>query len=244
MIELVHPLSWDSNFFKRKVGYTNIFNLKDLPKVYAEAASSNYTLLYIYSGTHVKEYLKSPFLSVDVGGHITFSKKVSADSLILHEDINAIEEYIARNYTPTLLKAALLSGQHSRFRVDSYLPSGSFEKLYKIWLENTILKWPKTGVYIYLKENVIAGMITAEWVDQTCTIGLISVLPSYQGCGIGSKLLAYVERLCIDKDIQSIEVKTQLVNKSARALYLKNSFKELERSFLYHGHRNILLQNV
>ena len=56
MIELVHPLSWDSNFFKRKVGYSNIFNLKDLPKVYAEAASSNYTLLYIYSGIHIKEF--------------------------------------------------------------------------------------------------------------------------------------------------------------------------------------------
>jgi dTDP-4-amino-4,6-dideoxy-D-galactose acyltransferase len=147
-----------------------------------------------------------------------------------------IVEYQRDKPTTELLDIAILSGQFSRFRIDPSLPIGSFERLYESWIAKTLESRPRDAIYTYQTDGRIAGLITVEWRSENCTIGLLAVLEKYQRRGIATKLIRHVRDVCMAKEVDSIEVKTQLSNTSARCLYLKNSFIEQDRSFLYHAH--------
>ena len=73
--------------------------------------------------------------------------------------------------------------------------------------------------------------------------GLLAVHPSFQGRGIGSRLIKQVESQCLKQGVVSLEVQTQLSNLSAQHLYLKNNFAESRRTFLYHAHTLIPREN-
>ncbi|MCP9888709.1 GNAT family N-acetyltransferase [Cyanobium sp. ATX 6A2] len=236
MDEAVRYLAWDSQFFDKRVGVFDMRANKSLELALGLAVQKRYELIYIYSPFAIKETLISQYSLLDVGGHITFTKDISHHEVRKVKLASEISEYQRDDPTPELLRIALLSGHLSRFKIDFLLPIGSFERLYETWLAKTLGNRPNAAIYTYQADGRIAGFITAEWNNSKCTIGLLAVLESYQGQGIGARLIKHVEDACMANKVISIEVKTQLSNASARALYLKNFFAEQDRSFLYHAH--------
>jgi dTDP-4-amino-4,6-dideoxy-D-galactose acyltransferase len=236
MSKSIEFLAWDSEFFRRKVGRLNLKSDTTVDELIQVAHQQRYELLYIYSPVPIAKSSAGEYDLLDVGGHITFTKSLSDHSLKEVKLGMGISEFQLNTLTPELLETAFLSGHLSRFKIDSSLPAGSFESLYKTWLTNTLERRPKSSVYIYHCDNRIVGLITSETHGPKCTIGLLAVLQSYQGKGIATMLIRYMQEICIENKVTSVEVKTQLSNISARALYLKNSFAERERSFLYHAH--------
>ena len=236
MVKLINRLDWDSRFFGKQVGKINVQKNEPLEDLLFLAKRQGYELLYIYSGSAVQEATIGSYCLVDVGGHIRFVK--GCDGFSVHEATSQqeISPYTQQDLTPDLIKIAFLSGHSSRFKTDISLPAGSFERLYETWIKNSLDRRPKVSIYIYEVRSTPVALITAEWSKFNCIIGLLAVLPAFQGQGIGSKLLKHVESICMLKGILSIEIKTQLSNRGARDLYVKNCFLEQERSFLYHGH--------
>jgi dTDP-4-amino-4,6-dideoxy-D-galactose acyltransferase len=236
MFEPIEFLEWDSEFFGRRVGRANLKEVIALDECLQSANQQRYELLYIYSPIPIKASLISKYTFIDVGGHIAYARNLSGHALEEVKRVPEISEYQVDILTPELLKIAFLSGHLSRFKIDPLLPAGSYERLYETWLANTIMNRPKTAIYTYHVGGKIAGLITSESHGPKCTIDLLAVLQSCQGQGIGTKLINCMQDICIANNVASVEVKTQLSNISARALYLKNSFVEHERSFLYHAH--------
>ena len=231
-------LAWDSDFFDRRVGRLSLKAATNLGEMLRSAYQQRYELIYIYSPIAIEMALIGNYALLDVGGHITFAKNLCSHSLEEDKPATEISEFRLDNLTPELREIALLSGHLSRFKIDPSLPAGSFESLYETWLANALESRPETTIYIYHCDDRVVGLITSEFHGPKCTIGLLAVSQSYQGKGIGTRLIRYVQEICIGKKVTSLEVKTQLSNKSARALYLNNSFAEHERSFLYHAHNS------
>jgi dTDP-4-amino-4,6-dideoxy-D-galactose acyltransferase len=238
MFEPIELLAWDSEFFHRQVGRLIFKAGTPLEELLQSAYKQKYDLLYIYSPIPIEERLISKYALLDVGGHITFAKDLSCHGLKEIKTVPEIYEYQLDTLTPEMLELGFLSGHLSRFKIDFSLPAGSFESLYETWLANTLKNRPRTSIYTYHSDDTVAGLITAELHEPKCNIGLLAVLHSYQGQGIATKLIRYVQEICMNNKVALIEVKTQLSNKYARALYLKNSFTERECSFLYHAHRD------
>jgi len=236
MLEPIEFLAWDSRFFHRRVGKLSLNAATSLDELLQSAYQKRYDLLYIYSHIQIQERLIRKYALLDVGGHITFAKNLSSDSLAKVRPVLEIRELQLDTLTPELLEIAFLSGHLSRFKIDLSLPAGSFERLYETWLANTLENRPKTSIYTYHSDDRVVGLITSELHQTKCNIGLLAVSQSHQGQGIATKLIRYVYDVCTINKVASIEVKTQLSNKCAIGLYLKNSFAESERSFLYHAH--------
>lgn len=200
-----------------------------------DAKEKGYDLVYIYSGCKIQQDGGGEFLLVDVGGQIEYIKTLTGVPDHCKHNPSIIE-YTDNRITPDIMELAYLSGHRSRFRVDSYLPTGSFEKLYETWIAKTIAQAPSARIYAFYREKRAVGMITAERYNDSCTIGLLAVHPSCRGLGIATKLIRQVESFCLANNICTLEVKTQLSNVMAQSLYLKNSFLEAHRTFIYHAH--------
>lgn len=236
MPEPIEFLAWDSQHFGKRVGRLELQLATDLEELLRQAYQQRYEILYIYSPAPIEKPLIGNYALLDVGGHITFVKNLSNHRAENVKSVSGICEYPLDTPTPELLEIAFLSGHLSRFKIDHSLPVGSFERLYETWLAKSLANHPGAGVYAYKTGNRAVGLVTVDWNGSKCTIGLLAVLESYQGRGIGSRLINYVERVCNVRKVVSVEVKTQLSNTSARALYIKNSFAEKDRSFLFHAH--------
>lgn len=239
MLEQIKLLTWDSQFFGRKVGRLEVRTNKELDASLKFAGESRYELLYVFSPTAIAQHLIRKYFFRDVGGHIQYTKDLSSNKLISNMPVPEICEYRQDTFTPELLELFCLSGHQSRFKIDASLPKNSFEKLYEIWLKKTINDWPRTEIYLYHADDKFAGLITVRWQVFKCIIGHLAVAPSHQGRSIATKLINYVQNISVARNVKSIEVKTQLSNLNARDFYLKNSFAEQGRSFLYHAHNYI-----
>jgi dTDP-4-amino-4,6-dideoxy-D-galactose acyltransferase len=164
-----------------------------------------------------------------------FSKRLTG-SLGYREQNKKVAKYNHQKVSSDIVELAYLSGHLSRFRIDPWLPSGIFEELYKTWVARTIAQAPKTQIHIYHRDSKAVGLITTEQIRDTCAMGLLAVHPSYQGLGIATQLIKTVENLCARNGTFNLEVKTQATNGKAQSLYIKNSFAETHRTYLYHAH--------
>lgn len=236
MIDPIEYLAWDSKFFDIHVGRLNCLDISKLADLLLYADQLNFKLLYIFSDIAISESIIGPYALIDVGGHITFQLHTIVHGFHEVKQVPEISAYKYNNLTPDMLEIAFLSGHMSRFKTDPLLPEGTFEKLYKIWLEKALINRPISAIYTYSIGDTVAGLVATNTHAPKCTIDLLAVSQPYQGMGIASKLINHVTNVCISSHNESVDVKTQLSNWGARALYLKNSFAECDRRFLYHAH--------
>jgi dTDP-4-amino-4,6-dideoxy-D-galactose acyltransferase len=236
MGESTEHLPWDSQFFGKHVGRLSIQANNELDRALRMSHKENFEIVYIYSPAAIGRTSIGQFSLSDVGGQITFTKDLSNFKSYKPSHIPEIDEYRSDTPSPELLELAYLSGHLSRFRVDPLLPIESFKRLYESWITKTIKSRPRTAIYTYQLSCKAAGFATVSWNDLKCTIDLLGVLKTHQGHGIATKLIRHITGICVNNNVNTIEVKTQLSNAVARALYLKNSFTELDRSYLYHAH--------
>lgn len=235
MTDSLTILEWDSNFFGMRVGSLLLSSQCRLENELDCANDQGCKLVYIYSEKEIKPNSAGNFKLVDVGGQIKFVKRLTG-TLGHGEQNTKIVKYNYRRASSDIVELAYLSGHLSRFRIDPWLPSGIFEELYKTWLARTIDRAPRAQIYIYYSDDKAVGLITSEQTKDICTIGLLAVHPSYQGLGIATQLIKKVENLCAGNGTFNLAVKTQISNCKAQSLYIKNSFAEVHRSFLYHAH--------
>ena len=134
----------------------------------------------------------------------------------------------------TLYKLALVSGQHSRFRLDERFSSGKFEDMYKIWVENSINNKIADEIFVYCIDDKICGFITIKITNDVGKIGLLAVDPEYQGLSIGKKLIKFCEAYCFNNEVKYLEVATQFRNDGANNFYTKCGFDVKEIIEVYH----------
>ncbi len=216
----IKALEWDSNFFNIKVGRIVVKDNKiDLSKL------SGFDLIYVHS----KEILKNHTTSL-YDKKVTFKKEISKTNRSPKN--SEVIEY-SGVLTNELKNLAIASGEFSRFKLDPKL-SDYFEKLYTLWITNSLKGNLADHILVFKKENKIVGFLSLKKNTSFYQIGLIATSTKHQGLGIGSSLLQKAEEIALSENIHEIKVVTQLENEIACNFYRKNNYKIDTLEYIYH----------
>jgi dTDP-4-amino-4,6-dideoxy-D-galactose acyltransferase len=226
-MEIIH-LKWDTDFFGYNVGKVlvdnNVLNDKIL-------ANNNYRLLYLYSNVALDKevILRYKLFLADEKtdliaqvSDLTFDKATN-DSI---SELFSIDQ--------NLLDLTFQSGHYSRFKIDPNFMNNEFEKLYTVWIEQSINHSIAEKVLGFVVDNVTVGFITIALKNNVYDIGLIAVDSTHRSLKIGRQLLEYVFRYASSNKVNTITVTTQMQNQGALKFYLQNGFLVNRTTFIYH----------
>ncbi|MBN2789805.1 MAG: GNAT family N-acetyltransferase [Candidatus Delongbacteria bacterium] len=216
----IEHLDWDSHFFGFGVGriYVQDYDIDKIGSAVNLAFGSGDELIYLIIPQEIDK--RSIYGSQFVDNKVVFEKIIDPSGKT--EDI--IKTYESSTVSQELYDLAYESGKFSRFNTDKNLPAGSFEKLYGLWIENSVNKKIADKVFICELEGRILGMVTLKIENDKGVIGLIASTPESQGKGVGSKLLSHCENYLLSSGINKIEVATQGENSGACNFYKKNGY--------------------
>lgn len=230
----IQLLPWDSEFFGVKTARLHLLGNRDASTIVKQAYQEGYQLCYAFCRQPLAPEILELYQGQDVGGQITFTKTLHGGSAP-----GALPSWLSRSEqdkpSRALLHLAYLSGHLSRFRVDTRLPPGSFERLYRQWLINS-LSLSSSSVYILGPATNPEGMISAEWDRQRCCIGLLAVRADKQGAGLAQNLLQAIEQESLQRGATTVIVKTQMVNGRACRFYRRCGYTQTKSEHLYHFH--------
>ncbi len=229
----IEKLEWDSNQFQISVGK---FEIKDenSKNTFVNEVLKNelkFDLIYVFDYT-CSENLLFKLAKNIVDEKVTFYQSLK-DDIIYTRDVNILS-ILNTPLTNKIQDLAFQSGEFSRFRIDPKIGIDNFEKLYKIWIENSLNGNNAFEVLSYIENNEILGIITLGIKNNIGDIGLLAVDTNTRGKSIGSKLLEFAFSIFQEKNINEVQVVTQKNNKIACNFYLKNNFKFQSQVNIYH----------
>ena len=226
----ITKLIWDSDFFGLRIGRVDINTQEDVMdlKLKKYELQKDFDLIYIFDNYCTD--LDSINVKL-VDEKVLFRKKCEHKQMF-----SEVQKYEKKKPTTALYHLAYLSGQYSRFKIDTHFIRGSFERLYKCWIENSCPR-PNLNkqIFVYRAMGREKGMITIDYHTTTSAkIGLAAVDKDIQHRGIGTKILSTAEEYLYQLGIKTLEVYTQKSNKKACLWYEKNGFKVDKIVKVYH----------
>lgn len=231
---MIHFLNWDSEFFKKKIGYINYEKNLDIQEVINEAKESEYNLLYVFSKEDIPERLLfvHDVIGKKVDRKVEYSIDLSSD---FDFKCSIVEDYKSTELVPELEELAYQSGQFSRFKLDRSFDSQDFYRLYYTWIKRSVSKEIADNIFITRNDmGVIKSMVTVKFNILTSHIGLISVDSDSQGKGFGKAIINKCIMSAKEFGSKKLNVATQFENKNARVFYEKCGFSVENETNVYH----------
>lgn len=226
----VERLDWDSNFFGLRIGRAIVSSEEEGAALASQRKNlkEDYDLLYLFT-SHGMRFPDDKAKLVD-------EKVVYSLSKVVPSEANpSVELWDAnKGVTDELLHLALVSGKYSRFKLDDSLPSGSYERLYSRWIEQSVNHAIATEVFCYMVNIIPKGLVTLDRKNGVGTIGLVAIHEEFQGRGIGSALIRHVIRYAQAGQCIKLSVATQHDNIPACRLYEKNGFETESVTDVWH----------
>lgn len=225
----IELLDWDTNFFGIKIGKVLLNNdsLADLNALKDTAKKENYRLLYLIADE--ADTTQASAIAVEVDVKATY--QVPTMSIALNVPII---EYTSTESTAELLELGIASGVYSRFYTDKNFPTGSFERMYKIWIEKSLNKQMADHFFVYMLEDKIVGFVSVKLEAHKGTMCLMAVNKAYRGRGIGKAFVQYVQNFFYHNGIPLCSLDTQGHNIEAIQLYDRMGFKLTAALRYYH----------
>jgi len=225
-------LEWDSTFFGFKIGRIVLDKELDVQNSLFELEKKESVLTYVFSREPVEKSMLRRYNGELADTKVWFTKTIlDVDANFSDKSIVEDAKYLDKE---KIYKLAYLSGNYSRFKLDSNIPRKKFEQMYKLWVDNSLSGNLASKVFVYLLSNEIVGFVTLAVKDGFGEIGLIAVAAEAQGKSIGSKLIHRVEVFLKQNGIEELRVPTQKENRQAMQFYKKNNFLVLEEILIYH----------
>lgn len=141
----------------------------------------------------------------------------------------------AHRLSPDLVRLALASGTHSRFRTDTHFEKQVYVDMYTEWIRLSIAGENGQVVWTVRSGSKHVGLITYEPTHNgNGKIGLLAVDTKYRRMGIAQSLLNTVLAYQLSRGTGIITVTTQRQNTSAIQLYLKYGFQIDQETNVYH----------
>jgi len=227
-------LIWDTDFFGIKIFKIEVsdYSASEINKSVQKAFNSGAELIYLVIPDKIDK--KEIYQADLIDRKVIFEKHVTKETV--HNP--NITEYFGNKVPSKLYEIALESGKYSRFKIDAKLPAGSFEKLYRKWIEKSLSGEIADKVFVFKENEDIFGLITLKLRPDRGEIGLLAADYAAQGKGIGSKLIAESENYLISRNIFKMEVATQIKNSAACRFYEKKGYNVKEIFNYYHLWKN------
>jgi dTDP-4-amino-4,6-dideoxy-D-galactose acyltransferase len=224
----VKTLPWDSAFFDLKIG---ILQMSDYNQPAFEVERDKFDLIYIFDDL---EGFKDVSLiingAIKVDEKVTYKLNINKDS----EMDEMVSLFTESKPNDQLVLLSLQSGIYSRFKTDRNFPTGSFERLYTAWINQSCSKETAFGVLVYGDKNNPDGFVTLTVKGDAAYIGLIAVDECCRGKGIGKKLIQAAAHMAGLSNFTELKVVTQSFNKEACMLYEKCGFVQESKVEIYH----------
>jgi dTDP-4-amino-4,6-dideoxy-D-galactose acyltransferase len=226
----IQLLDWDTNFFGYKVGRLALLNNQE-PEI-IQIKKDDYRLIYIFTQQKIEEQ-QLKMLGADLYDiKIEFIKEAKsiANNAIENDKVEIKPISIL---TDSLFHLVLESGVHSRFKQDKHFVNHEFERLYKAWIEKTLIEKDAKVIGAYMHDELI-GFVSLSLKAGVADIGLIAVHEKARGNHIGKRLLASANIYAAQHQSKDITVVTQETNTEAMRFYQHNDFKIDKRNYIYH----------
>gem|GEM_PF-851986 len=236
----VKRLDWDSAFFGCEVGMVH-WSLELKERITNE---QEFDLIYVYSS--------DPLGLGDQKGY-PYHMELVDHKLVLEcpiEDFQMsgvsnlrVEEWRESEISKELYELAIMSGEHSRFRVDPYLPLASFEGLYRKWIESSLQSKDEV-VLVHRQNELVRGMISLNCANETGTIELMAVHPDCRGQQLGQALIETAYQWQKEQGSRLLKVTTQNSNEGAVKFYKRFGYKTESLTYLYHFWRKDFVEKT
>ncbi len=210
---MIRELTWDSNFFKRKIGrLTKIPSGDVLQKLIHRALKDNYHYLTCrfelnrVSGIQLLE--KYGFYVTDCG--VVWEKRAGAalEPAITLREANIKDAAMLKKISRGLFK-------DGRFYNDPFFKYEEAERLYQAWIDSS-LKDKEVKTFLVEKR----GFIICRRVSKIeGDISLVGVIAGEQGKGIGRSLMFKAMEWFRETGIKTVTVRTQANNIKAMNFY-------------------------
>lgn len=227
-------LGWDSLFFNLEVAEAEISSSEiDLSSL------QNFDLIYTKSAQDFQLDTKD-FTIGATEEKVVFSKNLTSQTENFKKNAPIHSVFELESYTKeTLYDLAFESGKYSRFKIDTQIPKGKFEELYRLWIDNSLNKSFADFFVVWIEETKILGFVTLKLHPTYGQIGLIAVAPNQQGKGIGTQLIKVSEEYCTQNNIFELKIPTQKQNVEACSFYHKLGYKIVENTYIKHVWKNV-----
>jgi ribosomal-protein-alanine N-acetyltransferase len=96
---------------------------------------------------------------------------------------------------------------------------------------------PETMVLVASVNGTLSGFAIMKFRDEESHLYLLAIAPRFQRTGIGSALLAWLEKSCRTAGIRNVRVELRAANKPARQFYERAGFRFARQIDAYYDHR-------
>jgi dTDP-4-amino-4,6-dideoxy-D-galactose acyltransferase len=225
-------LSWDSEFFGFSVGrLTSSSSMNVSTSDLVRSMDNDMRLAYFSAPQELSSLHAEGFELRLVDKKVTFIKKTEP-VIGLGDFVQAFDPVFFQEQQ--LIELAIQSGIYSRFNVDPYIAKGDFERLYALWMQNSVRKIIAREVLVATIEGVVVGCITLGEKNGCGDIGIIAVNEDYRGRGFGRALMMAAEDWFFRQGFNCARVVTQTANEPAMGLYLASGYQIETIEYFYH----------
>ena len=213
-------LAWDTDHFGFPVARIETAGDPDLlSPLLHRAMEAGVTLAYWHTppASQVPDVLLARY-----GGRLVDRKVTYVSELASTVDApphTGLESYRSEVAAEDVRRLALLSGVHSRFRVDPRLEPRIFETVYDAWIDQSVRREIAEEVLLVRGAGQAIGLVTLGEKQGRGDIGLLAVAEAARGKGVGSTLVRAAQRWARSRGFEVAQVVTQLDNRAACALY-------------------------
>ncbi len=224
---MIKHLPWDSDFFEIKIAAVDATH---------KVADLDLQELDMFYSFHSEENKVFKNFQPSFREHKIIFEKQLQQINDTDADIRSVDENFKD--VSILQELAYESGKYSRFNLDGNFAERQFKNLYNLWITNSLNRQFADDVLVVYSQEKIAGFVTYKVNQEIATIGLIAVLPEFQGQRLGSKLLQRVEYLLFNKEIDKLQIPTQQENLEACGFYTKKGYSILSITPITHYWKN------
>lgn len=224
---MIRELTWDSFFFKRKIGALQADgkSLSQIKSSLNQAEREGFQYIICKTGFSSADLIRflesSGFYLTDIG--ITWALQTD-DARFARRRRFASQDTIevaTLKDVPMLQKISKGLFVTSRFYHDPFFSRREADNLYQKWVENSVKNFPASSVFHIPGSGFIVCKKSNERAGE---IVLVGVKKGLHGKGIGSALIEHAMRRFRTQGIETVTVRTQLRNLKAMNFYAKLGF--------------------
>ena len=138
--------------------------------------------------------------------------------------------------TPALAALGVICGEYSRFKLDPRFAPESFQRLYELWVENSLSGRLAFGTYVAIRQQDQQPMalLTLGEKHGRADIGLVGVHAEARGQKLATRLVQLAQTEAQQRGYTQLQVVTQGLNEAACITYEKAGFRVESEKLVFH----------
>lgn len=221
---MLEPLTWDSEFFGRKIGaVVSTWTPESVHHDLAAARAEGYDYLIsrppVEDAAAIRALEQAGFYLTDLG--VTWSTSVGGYLAEVDRGATGAARPATEADIPWLSRAASSLFPLSRFYHDPFYSKADADRLHEAWLANSVRGQAADAVFLIPESGFVTCKLARDGAGE---IVLIGVVDGARMRGAGRALMTAALDWLASQDVATVRVKTQVKNLKAMNFYHRLGF--------------------